>query len=174
MFSNRKTLKKHHEDKKFLNFSRNKTQKTTIQELNELEKFTEKIRLGKIENMLKQEYMKLETLNTQCKENCKATCAKKYKNDPQICTQLNNLIDTKTFYEANTTCNNTFHVLECKSHLETYKKIEFMTNYLKTLSYKCDQLFSQYKDKIKPPTKPMTPKKNTQKLSYISSPKITL
>jgi len=172
----KKTVKKRDNPNHFFNFNRNKTQKTTVQQLNELEKFTKKIRLGKLEEFMKLEHKKLELSNTECKQKCKHTCAEKYKNDPQICNQLNDLIDTKSFYEANTVCSNTFHVSECKSHLESYKKMEFITNYVKVLSNKCDQLFSQYKDKIKPPpTKPMTPQKNTHKpSSYVTSPKLIL
>lgn len=122
--------------------------KTTNEELTEIQKYIEDLKLGKVEQAMSKEIENAKQLRNKCINDCKTSgCS---TNDTGICTQLNKMISEKSDYEWGTLCGNSLNVTTCKNYLNSYKKLELYTKYVKSVSNKCEMMMNEYKNSLSP------------------------
>ena len=121
---------------------------TTNEQLSEIQKYIEDLKLGKVEQAMSKEIENAKQLRNKCINDCKTSgCS---TNDTGICTQLNKMISEKSDYEWGTLCGNSLNVAACKNYLNSYKKLELYTKYVKSVSNKCEIMMNEYKNSLSP------------------------
>jgi hypothetical protein len=123
-----------------------KRQLTTQEDLENLKNEINNTKLKNIEEMLTNEIEKMNLLRKQCIDDCKSTICS--KNDAIQCSQINDMISTKTDYEWGNLCNS-IKVESCKKYLNSLKTAEFYTSYVNNINNIMQQKLLSYKNSIK-------------------------
>ena len=114
---------------------------TTSEELLNIKREIEETKIGNYESVIMEDIRNLSNLRRECVENCKSNMCK----DPDVCSQFNDMINTKSDYEWGFLCTSV-NVTECKAYLRAYKKVESYVGYIKKLNDISQKLLTDYKN----------------------------